>query len=290
MFYQEHILNENRKSGKFRLYIQDPDISFGKTRERPFILICPGGGYMFRATKEGEAMALHFLAKGYHVGVLEYQTYLNDRRNLADVNTNLQFEDIYLDMLDAMLYLKSHQKEWFIQENQIFAMGFSAGGHLSAYLATRWHDQAFVAKHYPNHSPEDFKPAGVILGYPLINYSALRATESALSDDNLIALKTILEGIDENLSDCVSEKTVPVFLFHTCEDDVTLATASLDFIAQLQKYQIPCEFHFFETGRHGLALANETHAVTSDDVKEGYRDWTHLADIWMQERIRRMNK
>lgn len=290
MLYKEHQLNETRESGILRLYIQDPDISFGKTKERPFILINPGGGYMFRATKEGEAIALHFLARGYHVGFLEYRTHIKDRQVPTTLDENLRFKDIYFDMLDAMLYLKDHQKEWYIAENQIFVMGFSAGGHLSSYLATHWHDKSLISQHYPSRLPDDFKPAGVILGYPLINASALRASESALLPDNLSSLKVILEGIEPDLVDCVTEQTTPIFLFHTGEDDVTLAEDSVRFISRLQQHHVPCEFHLFETGRHGLALANETHAVNSDDVKEGYRDWSHLADIWIQNRVRRSSK
>ena len=40
--------------------------------ERPLILICPGGGYSHVSVREGEFLALQFLAAGFHAAVLRY--------------------------------------------------------------------------------------------------------------------------------------------------------------------------------------------------------------------------
>ena len=39
---------------------------------RPLVLICPGGGYVGTSNREGEALAMQFLAMGYHAAVLKY--------------------------------------------------------------------------------------------------------------------------------------------------------------------------------------------------------------------------
>ena len=39
---------------------------------RPAVIICPGGGYEFVSPREGEPVAMRFLAAGFHAFVLEY--------------------------------------------------------------------------------------------------------------------------------------------------------------------------------------------------------------------------
>ena len=48
-------LNE---SARLDAYILDAEISYQVTKKRPTIIICPGGGYLLHATKEGEAIAM----------------------------------------------------------------------------------------------------------------------------------------------------------------------------------------------------------------------------------------
>ena len=52
-------------------YIQDhyEEINIDK---RPLVLICPGGAYAYTSVREGEALAMQFLAMGYHAAVLKY--------------------------------------------------------------------------------------------------------------------------------------------------------------------------------------------------------------------------
>ena len=43
-----------------------------EAQKRKTLLICPGGGYSFVSEREGEPIAVHFLAAGYNVFVLHY--------------------------------------------------------------------------------------------------------------------------------------------------------------------------------------------------------------------------
>ena len=61
---------ENDQTAYVDAYILDGEISYQITRQRPALIICPGGGYLMRATKEKEAVAMEFLSKGYHCFVL----------------------------------------------------------------------------------------------------------------------------------------------------------------------------------------------------------------------------
>src|SRR5699024_8142662 len=101
----------------------------------------PGGGYSFCSEREGEPIALNFLAQGYHTGVLRY--HVGDKRS---------FEKSLEDAQKALLKIQDLATIWKIDENKIAVIGFSAGGHLAAALS--------------NLSP--VKPNLCILGYPAI--------------------------------------------------------------------------------------------------------------------------
>ena len=38
-------------------------------QKRPFVILCPGGGYERTSFREGEPIAMYFLGKGYHVAI-----------------------------------------------------------------------------------------------------------------------------------------------------------------------------------------------------------------------------
>ena len=56
---------------KLYLYLleKSPEIGIDK---RPLIFICPGGGYGMTSDREAEAIALQFVAAGFHAAVLRY--------------------------------------------------------------------------------------------------------------------------------------------------------------------------------------------------------------------------
>ena len=51
-------------------YLQEP--LRGEEERRPAILICPGGAYCFCSPREGEPIAMQYLARGYQAFVVYY--------------------------------------------------------------------------------------------------------------------------------------------------------------------------------------------------------------------------
>ena len=41
-------------------------------KEKPMVIVCPGGGYQFRSDREAEPIATQLMAAGMHVGILNY--------------------------------------------------------------------------------------------------------------------------------------------------------------------------------------------------------------------------
>ena len=54
---------------KVYLWEKSPEI---QTKNRPLVLICPGGGYEFTSDREADPLATQFLAMGYQVAILRY--------------------------------------------------------------------------------------------------------------------------------------------------------------------------------------------------------------------------
>ena len=45
-------------------YLLDCEITLGQEKNRPAVIVCPGGGYVYCSPREGEPVALRYAAKG----------------------------------------------------------------------------------------------------------------------------------------------------------------------------------------------------------------------------------
>ncbi|WP_303973232.1 alpha/beta hydrolase [Streptococcus merionis] len=269
------------------IYIQNPEISFGVTKTRPLILICPGGAYVDTATKEGEATALAFLALGYHVAVLRYRTY---RINRVTINPHAHFEGYVRDIMEAMKLIDDNREVWGIDGDAVFVCGFSAGGHLTGYLGLNWDDPDFLSKYYPHQKPSIFKPKGLIMCYAPIRFEDIKADPQGLSPEMIEMLhQALFNRADEailrprlDLTQSVRSDMPPVFLWHTMADKVTSVSGAVSFVQALLAQDVPCEAHFYQKGKHGLGVATDTHARFSDDVNTRVQTWLGLADAWIR--------
>ena len=58
--------------GILRCYIPEVSSEADPDTQRPSVLICPGGAYVFCSNREAEPIALYYLSKGYNAFVLFY--------------------------------------------------------------------------------------------------------------------------------------------------------------------------------------------------------------------------
>ena len=67
-------LKKDRKGEKESVFLLAPDniAEESQKKRRPAVIICPGGGYEHLSPREGEPIAMKYLAMGYHVFVLHY--------------------------------------------------------------------------------------------------------------------------------------------------------------------------------------------------------------------------
>ncbi len=106
-------------------YLQDQSPKMPNAAIRPAMLVVPGGGYQYCSDREGEPVALAYMAQGFNAFVLRYT---------ADATTPI--DKALQDGAAAMDYLRANAAELEIDPQQIAAVGFSAGGHLVASLGT----------------------------------------------------------------------------------------------------------------------------------------------------------
>ena len=102
-------------------YLQDQSPKMPNAAIRPAMLVVPGGGYQYCSDREGEPVALAYMAQGFNAFVLRYT---------ADATTPI--DKALQDGTAAMDYLRANAAELEIDPQQIAAVGFSAGGHTAA--------------------------------------------------------------------------------------------------------------------------------------------------------------
>ena len=234
--------------------------------KRPTVVICPGGGYEFVSYREGEPVALQFLARGYNAIVLRYSVY------------PATYPTALTELGRVILTLREHADEWLIDENKIVLMGFSAGGHLAASYACFWGKD--ILSDRLGCSKDLLKPNGLILSYPVITSGkyAHRGSFLHLLGDRYDEL------VDEmSLENQVNEHNPPTFLWHTATDNLVPAQNSILFAEALKNKNLSAELHLYKEGCHGLSLANEFTAAIDAHVVPSCQDWIELAHQWMKK-------
>lgn len=237
------------------------------------MLVIPGGGYgMVCTDREGEPIALAFLARGLNCFVLNYR--VGQPRD--------GYPDALLDASRAMLYIRSHAVEFHINPKRVFCVGFSAGGHLAGALCTMYGEPEVQE---PLGNPgEKLCPAGAVLSYPLI--SAFRAPHHG-SFENLLhkPFDTLSEEEKRKHSiECrITENTPPMFIWHTAEDHLLAPDGALELTRVLVEKKVPVMMQLYPYGRHGLALSSEMTCIGDPELIKPFADrWVDDAVAWMK--------
>lgn len=254
--------------GVLYTYFLDNSMEMHPNRKRPVIVVCPGGGYHMTSDREAEAIAVQFLAKGFHAVILRYSV------------APARYPEALFQLAKTMLFLRENAQKYHIDTEKIIVQGFSAGGHLAASMGVFW-NKPFLAERLGANS-KMLRPNGLLLCYPVIS-SGDKAHVGSFQ--NLLG-----EDYDDeekrksmSLELCVTKDTPRTFLWHTASDNTVPVENSLLFFQALHKLGIPAEMHIYPVGGHGLGLANEE--TSSEDgygVQEECQSWMTLACDWIR--------
>ncbi|MEM1446013.1 MAG: alpha/beta hydrolase [Planctomycetota bacterium] len=222
------------------------------------VLVLPGGGYQRHAPHEAEPVADFFREHGFHSAVLRYR-----------VAPHHQHPAMLHDAQHAVRLIRDDAR---YGSGRVAVLGFSAGGHLAATVAT--HGDAGSDSQDPLQDTHTARPDAAVLAYPVIMLNGPHAHggsgSSLLGERDPEAFEPSL-----NLDRAVNRQTPPTFLWHTADDAGVPVQNSTHFAEACWRHGVPCELHVFPEGKHGLGLAPDHPAVV----------WPELAAAFLKQHL-----
>jgi acetyl esterase/lipase len=233
--------------------------------ERPnghALLVIPGGAYWFvSAANEGAELAPRMTAQGVTVFVLTYRLPGEGWENRADVPLQ--------DAQRAMRVIRSQASRYGIDANKVSVVGFSAGGHLTATLAT----QHAEATYKPVDAADQLsaRPFAAGLVYPVITMEKPWTHEQSRGlllgknpSDSEVARRSAEKHVDAS--------TPPVFMVHAMDDDAVPVENSLHMMNALRAAKRPVEAHLIQEGGHAFGVGYPNTASAH---------WIELFSTWL---------
>ena len=191
------------------------------------VVVLPGGGYNNLAwDHEGEQVAEWLNSIGVTAAVLKYRV---PRREGSPRNEPPP--QALMDVQRAIGLVRSKAKEWEVDPARVGVLGFSAGGHLAAWISTNYDKRSYEAIDESDKS--SCKPDFAVTIYP---GGVLKRGTSELSPE----LK-------------VTSETPPTFLAVATDDKGSIDSTVFYYLA-LKRAGVPAELHVYETGGHGFGL------------------------------------
>jgi len=234
---------------------------------RPAIVLFPGGGYFFCNPREGEPIALRFLAEGFNVFVVWYR--VKPEKWPAQL----------MDAAAAIACVRARAEEWHTDPDRLAVMGFSAGGHLAAAIGTMWH-QAELWEPL-GLAPEQIRPNALVLSYAVITgeFGGCKTFQNTTGATDCEVHRPLW------LLDKVTPNCPPAFLWHTYEDECVPVKNCLAMAQALADNGVLCELHLYARGPHATALCNEQ---TSGTVFPQYvlphaQNWAEMAARFLRD-------
>lgn len=234
---------------------------------RGIVIICAGGGFMFKSYNEALPVAEFFCEKGIGAAILDYHVNPEGSPGGNPEVIRMAGED----GLSAVRYLRANAGKYSILPDHIAIGGFSAGGMLSGYAATKF-----------DCGNPDAEPALLrVSARPdaaLILYGAFSTTSSIPGAPGGMTREQIAEAAKMDAVRNIRTDCPPMFVFQTHGDDPRIA---LNFCMELAVHGVPYEIHTFEDGPHGGGLYNgkdETPDVPHTAM------WAELAADWLLRR------
>lgn len=208
------------------------------------LLSIPGGGYEFLSVQnEGTEVARRFTAGGTTVFVLVYRLPAEGWADRAVVPLQ--------DAQRAIRLIRADAAHFGIDPARLGVLGFSAGGHLAADVATAWDRATYHPVDEADAQPA--RPAFAGLVYPVATLEPPIAhagsREYLLGPDAPAA-----EVRDRSPLAHVRPDMPPTFLLHALDDGLVPVENSIRMLDALRAARVPCEAHFLEHGGHGFGL------------------------------------
>lgn len=233
-------------------YVQQPSEEMPDVARKPAVLVCPGGAYLFTSEREAEPIALSYAARGFQAFVLWYSTgkAANGRMPLREASA-------------AIALMRKNAEIWHLLPDQIATVGFSAGGHLAAWVGLCGEE----------------RPNAMVLCYPGLELSGRPGplVDALLGGD---AREEDARALD--LYRHVRRDSIPMFCWNTADDALIPSPSVLRFALAYAENGAPYELHTFLSGEHGMALATPVTANGRRSmVDDAAARWLDMSVDWL---------
>lgn len=210
------------------------------------ILIAPGGGYnMLAWDHEGEQVAAWATSQGITGIILKYRV---PRRE--GTPKDQPPPGALQDAQRAMSVVRARAAEWDVDPAKVGMLGFSAGGHLTAWTSTNFDKRSYDP--VDDADKQSCRPDFAIVVYPG------GAVEKGTTD-----LKPQIR---------IGKDTPPTFLTMATDDPVNPDNCVAMYQA-LRKAGVPVEMHLYAAGGHGYGLRPSTRPAST---------WPDRCAEWMR--------
>lgn len=229
---------------------------------RPTVLICPGGAFLWKASYEGAPVAQRLFDLGFNAAVLNYRT--------APYHLDVSLGD----GKRAIRYLRARAEKLGIHPNKIAIMGFSAGARLSGIVGTGFDagdpnaaDPVEQASSRPNAVVSCYGSRSLV-AFPGCNLTHNRSAQRYFYYRSADAM--------------ISPQTPPFFIWQCCDMDDP--RGALNMANRLTVCGVPFEMHLFPFGAHGTALSNGGSPTEGSDDPHVAR-WVEMCVKWLRAEL-----
>ena len=190
------------------------------------VIVAPGGGYTILAWEhEGTQVAEWLNSIGVTAILLKYRV---PRRPDAPKDSPPTWA--LQDAQRAVGIVRSKAKEWNIDTQRIGLLGFSAGGHLTAWASTNFTKRSYEA--IDDADKQSCKPDFSVLIYP----GGMLDKEGKLKSEIT-----------------VNKDTPPSFVAVAYNDEGPFAS-SMEYVKALKQNKVNAELHVYSSGGHGFGM------------------------------------
>jgi acetyl esterase/lipase len=230
------------------------------------VIVAPGGSYAHTGGLWGEAFptARWLVARGITAIVLRYR-----------VSGDGYHHNAFLaDGKQAVRTVRAQAAELGVDPRKIGIVGFSAGGHLAAFVGTACP---------PDGDPDDpdpllrisCRPDFIVMVYPVVTLDDRWAHQR--SKQSLVGPGAPPLGLVERLSleKQITPATPPAFLVHSRRDRKVDFHNSELFFEAMRGSGRPAELHLYDDGKHGVGLAQKP-------GMPGMRQWPEQMLQWLR--------
>ena len=223
-------------------------------KERPAVIVFPGGGYQYLSKRESEPIVLEFLSRGFNLFLLEY----------AVTKEEIEKREPEKEAAEAVAFIRRNREKFRVKEDNIALMGFSAGGHVVLSLGVHW-------ERYGKES----RPDALVLSYPVVTMG--KWCHEGSRDNITRGEKERLEYF--SLENQITSSIPPTFIWHTTEDKSVPPMNTIMLLEALERVGAYYEYHMFTKGKHGLSTCRKDVGV----VEKRAESWMDLASSWLSE-------